>query len=120
MLIPETTSRELLLYFSQFWQEVWKNRGGRYYENLRRQVVSENSTNKPFYVATEKNFRHFLHNLEKFKTTGNWRIPIHPGVSVAPEAPLPSFLEEVCQKYGWQELKKIVVLATLAPILQSE
>jgi hypothetical protein len=111
---------ELLNYFGVFWREVYRSRGRKYYEDLKRQLVSESLTNKPFYSATEKNFRHFLHNLEKFKTSGNWRIPIHPGVTIAPEAPLPSPLEESVQKYGWKALKDIVILASLQPLPKSE
>jgi hypothetical protein len=111
---------ELLNYFGVFWREVYRSRGRKYYEDLKRQLVSESLTNKPFYSASEKNFRHFLHNLEKFKTTGSWRIPIHPGVTIAPEAPLPSFLEESVQKYGWKALRDIVVLASLQPLPESE
>jgi len=110
--IPESKLKELMLYFSNFWREVYERRGRTYWLNLKRQLVSETLTNKAIYSATEKNFRHFLHNLERFKTTGSWRIPIYSG-GIAPEAPLPEFLEGALRDYGWHQLRDLVVLATL-------
>ena len=112
--IPESKLKELLLYFGKFWGEVYERRGATYWLNLKRQLVNETLTNKAVYTATEKNFRHFLHNLESFKTTGSWRIPIYAGV-IAPEAPLPEFLEGALRDYGWHQLRDLVVLATLEP-----
>lgn len=98
------TKEQLLEYFTNFWIAVSK-RGDNYLENLRCAVngaLNAPLSQKPFYTSCENNFRHFLHNLEGFKTKAPYRIAI----TAPPELPLRSVeLEGALIKYGYSEVK---------------
>jgi hypothetical protein len=106
--------RSLIDWFGEFWKAVYANRGERYFDKLRSELHGreEQESRLSFYSASEKHFKHFLRNLEGFKTSAPWRIPLNP--NLPDNLPLPMALEGAILKYGWQNVENIAVLGVLA------
>lgn len=106
------SEEKLIEFFAEFWQEVYRNRGDRYFENLRHSFVGSGQSvyQHPFYSATQNNFRHFLHNLNGFRTKAPWRVVVMQD----PEMPLPMLLEGALAKYGWKKVQSMAAIAILS------
>lgn len=106
------SERKLIEFFAKFWADVYRNRGEQYFENLKHSLMGHPDqplSQKPFYSATERNFRHWLRNLNEFKTKGPWRVVL----TTDPSLPLPMVLEGALEKYGWQKVQSTATIGLL-------
>lgn len=105
------TDESVIGYFIDFWGVVKKNRGKHYFKNLEQSLCGSGQSiyQKPFYSATEKHFRHFLHNLNGFKSNENWRVVMMRD----PNMPLPMLIEGLLHRYGWKTLHSLIAIAAM-------
>lgn len=111
------TETEIIQFFGEFWCKVRENRGDRYFDNLLFEVVGHPNSplnHVPYYRATEKNFRLFLHNLEWFTKRSHYHVDEH---SVGCDSMMPlrdPALEGALLKYGWAKIETMCACGILA------